>query len=65
MPRSLDKALKAFYRGSNLKSLEAAGKSFEVHVGPDAGHSGIDQDRMMEFFIEKLVLKAPVATTMQ
>ncbi len=33
------------------------GKSFEVQVGPDQGHSGINQDRMMEFFIENLVLR--------
>jgi dipeptidyl-peptidase-4 len=33
------------------------GRSFEVQVGPDQGHSGINQDRMMEFFIENLVLR--------
>lgn len=40
-----------------IKALQAAGKSFEVQVGPDAGHSGINGQRMMEFFIEALVLK--------
>jgi dipeptidyl-peptidase-4 len=35
--------------------LQAAGKSFEVQVGPDAGHSGVNQQRMMEFFIENLI----------
>jgi dipeptidyl-peptidase-4 len=39
-----------------IRSLQSAGKSFEVQVGPDAGHSGISQPRMMEFFIENLVL---------
>lgn len=39
-----------------IKALQEAGKSFEVQVGPDAGHSGINQQRMMEFFIESLVL---------
>jgi dipeptidyl-peptidase 4 len=39
-----------------ITALQKAGKSFEVQVGPDAGHSGLRQDRMMEFFIENLVL---------
>jgi hypothetical protein len=33
-----------------------AGKSFEVQVGPDQGHSGVNNARMMEFFIENLVI---------
>lgn len=40
-----------------IKALQEAGKSFQVQVGPDAGHSGINPQRMMEFFIESLVLK--------
>jgi dipeptidyl-peptidase-4 len=40
-----------------IKSLQDAGKSFDVQVGPDRGHSGINQDRMMEFFIENLVMR--------
>jgi len=39
-----------------IKALQNAGKSFDVQVGPDVGHSGLRQDRMMEFFIENLVL---------
>ena len=39
-----------------IAALQSAGKSFEVQVGPDRGHTGINQDRMMEFFIENLVL---------
>jgi dipeptidyl-peptidase 4 len=39
-----------------IQALQKAGKSFEVQVGPDAGHSGLNQDRMMEFFIENLVM---------
>lgn len=42
-----------------IKALQAAGKSFEVQVGPDKGHTAVDQQRMMEFFIEKLVLVRP------
>ena len=47
-----------------IKALQQAGKSFEVQVGPDLGHTGVNQQRMMEFFIENLVLRAasPVAT---
>jgi dipeptidyl-peptidase-4 len=41
-----------------IKALQQAGKTFEVQVGPDQGHSGVNQQRMMEFFIEKLVLNA-------
>ena len=39
------------------KALQKAGKSFEVQVGPDLGHTAVNRDRMMEFFIENLVLK--------
>ena len=42
-----------------IQSLQKAGKSFEVQVGPDQGHSAMNQQRMMEFFIENLVLKHP------
>jgi dipeptidyl-peptidase 4 len=45
-----------------IAALQGAGKSFEVQVGPDRGHSGINQDRMMEFFIENLVMRSPAAT---
>jgi dipeptidyl-peptidase-4 len=40
-----------------IAALQRAGKSFEIQVGPDRGHSGISTERMMEFFIENLVLK--------
>lgn len=39
-----------------IKALQEAGKSFEVQVGPDRGHTSLDQTRMMEFFIERLIL---------
>jgi dipeptidyl-peptidase-4 len=49
-----------------IAALQQAGKSFEVQVGPDRGHSGINNDRMMEFFIENLVVHpAPAAVTLQ
>lgn len=37
-----------------IRALQRAGKSFEVQVGPDLGHGGLSQGRMMEFFIENL-----------
>jgi dipeptidyl-peptidase-4 len=40
-----------------IRALQRAGKSFEVQVGPDLGHTTVNRDRMMEFFIENLVLK--------
>jgi dipeptidyl-peptidase 4 len=40
-----------------IQALQTAGKSFEVQVGPDAGHSGLRQDHMLEFFIENLILR--------
>ena len=40
-----------------IKALQDAGKSFEVQVGPDRGHSGINPQRMMEFFIQSLVMR--------
>jgi dipeptidyl-peptidase-4 len=39
-----------------IQALQRAGKSFEVQVGPDLGHTGVNQGRMMEFFIENLVI---------
>jgi dipeptidyl-peptidase-4 len=43
-----------------IAALQSAGKSFDVQVGPDRGHSGLNPDRMMEFFVENLLLKPPV-----
>ena len=40
-----------------IQALQRGGRSFEVQIGPDAGHSGLRTDRMMEFFIENLVLR--------
>lgn len=40
-----------------IRALQLAGKSFDVQVGPDQGHTQINQSRMMEFFIENLVLR--------
>ena len=40
-----------------IKALQDAGKSFDVQIGPDEGHTALNRERMMEFFIEALVLK--------
>jgi dipeptidyl-peptidase 4 len=33
-----------------IKALQDARKSFDVQVGPDLGHGGVNQERMLEFF---------------
>jgi len=40
-----------------VQALQKAGKSFDLQVGPDLGHTSVNRERMMEFFIENLVLK--------
>ena len=42
-----------------IQALQRAGKYFEVQVGPDQGHTGLNFDRAMEFFVERLMLTAP------
>jgi dipeptidyl-peptidase-4 len=42
-----------------IQALQRAQKSFEVQVGPDSPHSGVNPQRMMEFFIENLVINKP------
>jgi len=39
-----------------IRALQDAEKNFEVQVGPDRLHSGVNTQRMMEFFIENLVM---------
>jgi len=39
-----------------IDALQKAGKHFEVQVGPDYGHTGLNSSRMMEFFIWHLVM---------
>ncbi|MEQ1690442.1 MAG: DPP IV N-terminal domain-containing protein [Gemmatimonas sp.] len=47
-----------------IQALQRAGKSFDLQVGPDAGHTGLNQMRMMEFFIDNLVLKPATTRAM-
>lgn len=37
-----------------IRVLQQAGKSFDLQVGPDAGHTAVNRERMMEFFLEAL-----------
>jgi dipeptidyl-peptidase-4 len=46
-----------------VQTLQRAGKSFDLQVGPDLGHTAINEDRMMEFFIENLVLLPTASRT--
>jgi dipeptidyl-peptidase-4 len=39
-----------------ITELQRAGKSFDLSVGPDRGHTAINASLMMEFFIENLVM---------
>nr|MBA2258528.1 hypothetical protein [Acidobacteriota bacterium] len=58
----------AYYRFDESKVPDyylQAGKSFDVQVGPDLGHSGINQGHMMEFFLEHLVVRAPASSSTQ
>lgn len=47
-----------------IAALQKAGKSFDLQVGPDQGHTSLNTARMMEFFIDNLVLRptAPLST---
>jgi dipeptidyl-peptidase-4 len=40
-----------------VQALQRAGKSFELQIGPDRPHSSVNTQRMMEFFIENLVMR--------
>lgn len=40
-----------------IQALQKAEKSFEVQIGPDQGHTAVNFSRMMEFFIQHLILK--------
>ena len=46
-----------------IQALQAAGKNFEVQVGPDRGHTALNQQRMMEFFIQSLVIEKKATAT--
>ncbi len=37
-----------------VEELQTAGRSYDLQVGPDRGHSGVDPERMLEFFADAL-----------
>lgn len=41
-----------------VRALQSAGKSFDLQVGPDQGHSALNRDRMLEFFVDAFSQKA-------
>ena len=42
-----------------VRALNRAGKYHEIQVGPDQGHTGLNFNRTMEFFIERLMITGP------
>ncbi len=40
-----------------VRALQSAGKSFDIQIGPDQGHSGVNRDRMLEFFVDAFAQK--------
>ncbi len=40
-----------------IVALQQARKNFELQIGPDKGHTSVDNARMMEFFIDNLMAK--------
>lgn len=40
-----------------ISAFDRAGKGYELALGPDEEHSGVNEMRMMEFFIDHLVLE--------
>lgn len=39
-----------------IQALGRAGKAYDLQIGPDQGHTGVNFSRMMEFFFDHLVL---------
>jgi len=39
-----------------VSALQREGRSFDMMVGPDKGHSAIDDDRQWEYFVDYLIL---------
>ncbi len=42
-----------------VQALEAAGKQYDMQVGPDRGHTQMNANRMWEYFITHLILEKP------
>lgn len=42
-----------------VTALESAGRRYDLQVGPDRGHSGMNSTRMWEYFVTNLILNSP------
>jgi len=42
-----------------VEAIERAGKRYDMQVGPDRGHTGMNATRMWEYFVTHLILNAP------
>jgi len=42
-----------------IQALEAAGKHYDLQVGPDRMHTAMNTNRMWEYFITYLILEKP------
>ena len=40
-----------------VQALNAAGKRYDMQVGPDLGHTGVNANRMWEYFVTHLILR--------
>ena len=40
-----------------VQALNQAGKRFDMQIGPDMGHTGVNQTRMLEYLITHLILR--------
>ncbi len=48
-----------------IQALSRAGKGYDLQIGPDQEHTGVNFARMMEFFMDSLVLKPTGGLTAQ
>jgi len=42
-----------------VTALEGSGRRYDLQVGPDRGHSGMNNTRMWEYFVTNLILTSP------
>ena len=47
-----------------VQAIENAGKRYDLQVGPDKGHSGMNATRMWEYFVTHLILNPPAQDTL-
>ena len=40
-----------------VSALESAGKRYDMQIGPDRGHTGVNSTRMWEYFVTNLILR--------